>query len=162
MTICSKTSGKRLNLETALLRWTSCLKIVKSTLIIDEWLLNIDYLRIKSQIPSTKLQMVRQAHHPEQRRRVNFKFQYPMIKTFTAVEPYRCTNLCCQLEMPFGTNADGVCVLNFEFGSLGFVWNLVFGAWNFHDFPYQAIFESPIACLNNIALLHPDWNYVPI
>jgi hypothetical protein len=24
--------------------------------------------------------------------------------------------------------------LNFEFGSLGFVWDLVIGAWNFHDF----------------------------
>jgi hypothetical protein len=35
----------------------------------------------KLQITSTKLQMVRQAHHPEQRRRVNLKFQYPIFKT---------------------------------------------------------------------------------
>ena len=37
--------------------------------------------RLKSQITSTKFQMVRQAHHPEQSRRVNLKFQYPMTKT---------------------------------------------------------------------------------
>jgi len=27
-------------------------------------------------------------------------------------------------------------VWNFEFGSLGFVWNLVFDAWNFHYFHF--------------------------
>jgi hypothetical protein len=27
-----------------------------------------------------------------------------------------------------------ISVSNFEFRSLGFVWELVFGAWNFHDF----------------------------
>jgi hypothetical protein len=36
---------------------------------------------LKSQIASTKLQMVRQAHHPEPGRRVNLKLQYPMTKT---------------------------------------------------------------------------------
>ena len=35
---------------------------------------------LKSQIPSTKLQMVRQAHHPELSRRVNLKLQYSMTK----------------------------------------------------------------------------------
>jgi hypothetical protein len=58
------------------------------------------YSPLKSQIPSTKSwfdklttlsqvegQMVRQAHHPEQSRRVNLKFQYPMTKTKTDVGP---------------------------------------------------------------------------
>jgi hypothetical protein len=31
--------------------------------------------------------------------------------------------------MPFGTNAGGAYVWNFEFGSLGFVWSLVLGIW---------------------------------
>jgi len=30
---------------------------------------------------------------------------------------------------PFGTNAGGQFVLNFEFGSLEFVWNLVLEIW---------------------------------
>ena len=34
---------------------------------------------LKSQIPSTKLQMVRQAHHPEPSRRVNLNLQYPIF-----------------------------------------------------------------------------------
>jgi hypothetical protein len=33
----------------------------------------------KSQISSTKFQMVRQANHLEQRRKVNLKFQYPNV-----------------------------------------------------------------------------------
>jgi hypothetical protein len=34
---------------------------------------------LKSQISSTKLQMVRQAHHPEPGRRVNLKLQYDLF-----------------------------------------------------------------------------------
>jgi len=44
---------------------------------------------LKSQISSTKLQMVRQAHHPEPSRRVNLNIQYPMTKTFTTVVSHR-------------------------------------------------------------------------
>jgi hypothetical protein len=40
-------------------------------------------LEIKSQIISTKLQMVRQAHHPEQSRRTIFESQIQMSKTMT-------------------------------------------------------------------------------
>jgi hypothetical protein len=36
--------------------------------------------------------------------------------------------------MPLGAMPDGSFVWIFEFGSLGFVWDLVFGAWNFRDF----------------------------
>jgi hypothetical protein len=32
-----------------------------------------------------------------------------------------------------GHNLDGSFVSNFEFGSLEFIWELAFGAWNFHD-----------------------------
>ena len=78
--------------------------------------------------------MVRQAHHPEPSRRVNLKFQYPMTKTFTAVGRYRFAKLAVPVIMPFGTNVDRSFVWNFEFGSLKFVWNLFFDAWNFHDF----------------------------
>jgi hypothetical protein len=35
--------------------------------------------------------------------------------------------------MPADTMADGSFVWIFEFGLLGFVWDLVFGAWNFHN-----------------------------
>ena len=35
--------------------------------------------------------------------------------------------------LPLRTTVDGAYVLNFEFGLLGFVCDLVFGAWNFHD-----------------------------
>jgi hypothetical protein len=66
------------------------------------------YKTLKFQISSTKLQ-------------INSKFQYPMTKTFTAVVPYRCTNLCPPMIMPFGTNAGGSSVWNFKFGSLEFV-----------------------------------------
>jgi len=36
--------------------------------------------------------------------------------------------------MPLGAMANGSSVWIFEFGSLGFIWDLGFGAWNFHDF----------------------------
>jgi hypothetical protein len=36
--------------------------------------------------------------------------------------------------MPLDAMAGGSFVWIFEFGSLGFVWDLVFGAWNFNGF----------------------------
>jgi hypothetical protein len=40
-------------------------------------------------------------------------------------------------------------VLNFEFGSLGFVCDLIFGAWNFLIILWQPIFEhQSFASLN--------------
>jgi len=65
--------------------------------------------------------MVRQAHHPEQRRRVNLKFQYPMTKTGIAVGPNRFEKLAFPSILPFCTNVDWSFVWNFEFVSLGFV-----------------------------------------
>ncbi len=78
--------------------------------------------------------MVRQAHHPEPSRRVNLKLQYSMTKTFTTVVSHRFANIGLSVMMPLGTTVDKSFVWNFEFGSLGFILNLVFGAWNFHDF----------------------------
>jgi hypothetical protein len=46
------------------------------------------FLDLKSQISSTKLQMVRQAHQPESSRRVNPNIQNPMTKIFTKVVSY--------------------------------------------------------------------------
>jgi hypothetical protein len=43
-----------------------------------------------------------------------------MTKTITAVGPYRFAKLALPVIMPFGTNAGGACVWNFEFG----YWNL--------------------------------------
>ena len=73
--------------------------------------------------------MVRQAHHPEPSRRANLKFQYPMTKTFTAVVPYRCTNLCPPVIMPFAQMlADHVFgILNLGHWNLFDIWFLVLG-----------------------------------
>jgi hypothetical protein len=54
-----------------------------------------------------------------------------MTKTFTSVFSDRFANPGPILMMVTGINADGSFVWNFEFRSLGFVWDLVFGAWNF-------------------------------
>jgi len=35
--------------------------------------------------------------------------------------------------VPWGTTTIGTLVWNFEFGLLGFICVLVFGAWDFHD-----------------------------
>jgi hypothetical protein len=43
----------------------------------------------KLQIPSTKLQMVRLAHHPEQSRRINLKFQYLWTRKKSGIRLYR-------------------------------------------------------------------------
>ncbi|UCD81563.1 MAG: hypothetical protein JSW26_09120, partial [Desulfobacterales bacterium] len=76
---------------------------------------------IKSQISSTKLQ-------------INLKSQYSMTKTFPKIAARHDLKSGEPGIMPLGAMADGSSVWIFEFGSLGFVWDLVFGAWNFHDF----------------------------
>jgi hypothetical protein len=52
-----------------------------------------------------------------------------MTKTFTAgaVVPYRCTNLCSSVIMPFGTNVGGhlFVILNFRHWDLFEIWFLV-------------------------------------
>ena len=68
--------------------------------------------------------MVRLAHHPEQRRRVNLKFQYPMTKTLTASGLYRTAKLPLLVIMKFGTNEDQL----FGILNLGH-WDLIFDFW---------------------------------
>jgi len=58
-----------------------------------------------------------------------------MTKTLTAVDSYCIANPSLPEAVPFATTVDGSFVWNFEFGSLGFVWDLVFVAWNFHENP---------------------------
>ena len=55
-----------------------------------------------------------------------------MTKTYTTVVSYCFVNPGLSVMVLLGINVDGSFVLNFEFESLGFIWNLVFGAWNFH------------------------------
>jgi hypothetical protein len=43
-------------------------------------------------------------------------------------------NLDCRKQLTVSPGLTWSVVLNFEFGLLGFIWNLFFGAWNFHDF----------------------------
>jgi hypothetical protein len=63
-----------------------------------------------------------------------------MTKTFIRVVSNRYVNPGPPGMMPLGTLIEGLFVWNFEFGSLEFVWYLVFGAWNFHDFYYAGNF----------------------
>jgi hypothetical protein len=57
-----------------------------------------------------------------------------MTKTFTDVVSHRFANLGLPVMIPLSKTVDGSFVWNFEFGSLRFIWDLVFGAWNFHNF----------------------------
>jgi hypothetical protein len=75
------------------------------------------YETIKIQNPSTKLQ-------------INLKFQKPMTETYTAIGQYRSTKLALPIILPFRTKVDRSMVWDFEFGLLGFVWNLSFGIWD--------------------------------
>ena len=75
---------------------------------------------IKSQISSTKLQ-------------INLKFKYSMTKTSATVVSNRFANPVSRDDSD-GPTVDGSFVWVFEFGSLRFACDLVFGAWNFHDF----------------------------
>jgi hypothetical protein len=63
-----------------------------------------------------------------------------MSKTFPAIALHPFANPDQPVMMPLGLTTNGTLVWNFEFGSLGFVWVLVFGAWNFHDFHLSSIF----------------------
>jgi hypothetical protein len=70
---------------------------------------------------------------------INLNCQYSMTQTFaTRVVPhYGHTG---ELGMrPLDAPVNGFFVCDFEFGSLGFVWDLVFGAWNFLVFRYSAV-----------------------
>jgi hypothetical protein len=102
-------------------------------------------MTIKSQISSTKLQ-------------INLNFQYSMTKTFTTRLSHGQINYSTTVMMPLDIIVGGMfvwpatipsavscirpelmskaglncsVVSNFEFGSLGFIWDLDFGAWNF-------------------------------
>jgi hypothetical protein len=44
--------------------------------------------------------------------------------------------------VPIRTADDESSVSKFEFGSLGFVWDLIFGAWDFPDFDYTGNFPE--------------------
>jgi len=71
---------------------------------------------------------------------INSKFQYSITKAFTIVVSHRFANPVLPVMIPQGTTVNGLLFWNFEFGSLGFVWDLVFGAWNFHDFHWAGNF----------------------
>jgi len=45
-----------------------------------------------------------------------------MTKIIAKIGPHRFTNLYLPMMLPLEKIADGFCVWNFEFGSLGFVW----------------------------------------
>jgi len=51
-----------------------------------------------------------------------------MSKTFLSIESHRSANPGQPLMMPLSLTTSGTFVWNFEFGSLGFVWVLGFGA----------------------------------
>ena len=57
-----------------------------------------------------------------------------MTKTLTAVDSYRIANPGLPETVLLSKTVDGSFVWNFEFGLLGFVCGLVFGAWNLSDF----------------------------
>jgi hypothetical protein len=57
-----------------------------------------------------------------------------MTKTFALVGSHRLANPGQVVMMALGTTAERSVVWNFEFWSFVFVWDLVFGAWNFQDF----------------------------
>jgi len=56
-----------------------------------------------------------------------------MTKTSAQVVSHRFLEPVLPVMITVGTALDGSFVSNFEFGSLGFIWNLLFGAWIFHD-----------------------------
>ena len=57
-----------------------------------------------------------------------------MTQTFISAISHPSIGLSIQKESGFGTAVDWAFVWNFVFGLLGFVCDLVFGAWNFRDF----------------------------
>jgi len=66
--------------------------------------------------------------------RVNLKFQYSMTKTFTTLLTRSFAKPGLSVMIQVGTTLAESFVWNFEFRSLEFVWDLDFGAWNFHGF----------------------------
>jgi len=56
-----------------------------------------------------------------------------MTKTFTPVVSHRFAKQDLPFMTPLGNTVDGLFVWNFEFGLLGIVCDLVFGAWNLFD-----------------------------
>jgi len=64
-----------------------------------------------------------------------------MTKTFTPVVLYRSVHLWLTVIVTLVATIDGSVILNFEFGSLGFIWDLIFGAWNFVSLHKQVLFE---------------------
>ena len=57
-----------------------------------------------------------------------------MTKTFTTLVSCRFAKPALSVMIQLGTAVDILFVWDFEFGSLRFGCNLIFGAWNFHDF----------------------------
>jgi|UPI0004AE78EF hypothetical protein len=57
-----------------------------------------------------------------------------MPKTFIGVVSYRFVIMGSPVIIPLGTSVEGFFVWNFEIVSLGFIWDLFFGAWKFQFF----------------------------
>ena len=57
-----------------------------------------------------------------------------MTKTVIRVLSHRFANPGLSFMTPLGTTVEGFFFWNFGFVSLGFFWDLVFGAWNFSYF----------------------------
>ena len=53
-----------------------------------------------------------------------------MTKTYISIGRYRFAKSAFPVIMPFPTNVDRSFVWNFEFGELGFIWNLSFDIWD--------------------------------
>jgi hypothetical protein len=64
-----------------------------------------------------------------------------MTKTFDIVGSQSFANPGQAVILPLDTTAQRS-VLNFEFWSLGFIWDLVFDAWNFCDVDYEEFFSK--------------------
>ncbi|UCD79987.1 MAG: hypothetical protein JSW26_00715 [Desulfobacterales bacterium] len=65
-----------------------------------------------------------------------------MTKTFIPVLSPCFAYFGLPVMMPLDKTEEEFFVWNFEFGSLGFVWDLVIGAWNFHDFHQAGSFPK--------------------
>jgi hypothetical protein len=63
-----------------------------------------------------------------------------MTKTFTTIISLAFTNPGLTLAMLLTTIAGESLFGDFGFGSFEFIWDLVFGAWNFRDFGQQVYF----------------------
>jgi len=59
-----------------------------------------------------------------------------MTKTFGQIAARHDVQSCGPWMIPLDAKADGFFVWIFEFGSLEFVWDLLFGAWDFMFFKW--------------------------